>query len=79
MLQVNLRLHTMLPTVLTVDPSARVTTRCYLAAVGVRSVSCLAIVSLQELANKKPVPIRQLTETERDGVATGAKVPNTVG
>ncbi len=33
----------MLPIVLTVDPSARVTTRCSLAAVGVRSASCLAI------------------------------------
>ncbi len=42
---VNLRLHTMLPTVLTVDPSARVTTRRSLAAVGVRSASCLAVAS----------------------------------
>ncbi len=79
MLQVNLRLHTMLPTVLTVDPSARVTTRCSLSAVGVRSVSCLAIASLHKLENKQLVSIRQLMETERDGVATGAKVPNTVG
>ncbi len=78
-LQVNLRLHTMLPIVLTVDPSARVTTRCSLAAVGVRSASCLAIASLQKLENKQPVSIRQLMETERDGVAKGAKVPNTVG
>ncbi len=79
-LQVNLRLHTVLLIVLTVDPSAKVTTRCFLAAVGVRSASCLAIVaSLQKLANKQPVSIRQLMETERDGVATGAKVPNTVG
>ncbi len=31
-LLVNLRLHTILPTVLTVDPSARVTTRRSLAA-----------------------------------------------
>ncbi len=78
-LQVNLRLHTMLPIVLTVDPSARVTTRCSLAVVGVRSVSCLAMIaSLQKLENKQPVSIRQLMETERDGVATGAKVPNTV-
>jgi hypothetical protein len=44
-----------------------------------RSVSCLAIASLQKLENKQPVSIRQLMETERDGVATGAKVPNTVG
>ncbi len=78
-LQVNLRLHTMLPIVLTVDPSARVTTRCSLAAVGVRSVSCLVIASLQKLENKQPVSIRRLMETERDGVATGAKVPDTVG
>ncbi len=78
-LQVNLGLHIMLPTVLTVDPSARVTTRCSVAAVGVRSVSCLAIASLQKLENKQPVSIRQLMEAERDGVATGTKVPNTVG
>ncbi len=52
---------------LTVDPSARVTTRCPLAAVGVRSVSCLAIASLQKLENKQPVSIRQLMETKRDG------------
>ncbi len=78
-LQVNLRLHTMLPILLTVDPSARVTTRCSLSAVGVRSASCLVIASLQKLDNKQPVSIRQLIETERDGVATGAKVPNTVG
>ncbi len=64
--QVNLRLHTMLPTVLTVDPSARVTTRCSLAAVGVRSTSCLAIASLQKLENKQPVSIRQLMERERE-------------
>ncbi len=76
--QVNLRLHTMLPTVLMVDPSARVTTRRSLAAVGVRSKSCLAIASLlQKLENKQPVSIGQLMETERDGVATGAKVPKT--
>ncbi len=77
--QVKLRLHTMLPTVLTVDPSARVTTRRSLAAVGVMSASCLAIASLQKLANKQPVSIRQLMETERVGMATGAKVPKTRG
>ncbi len=77
-LQVNLRLHTMLPIVLTVDSSARVTTLLALAAVGVRSASCLAIASLQKLESKHPVSIRQLMETERDGVATGARVPNTV-
>jgi hypothetical protein len=76
---VNLRLHTMTPTVLTMDPSARVTTRRSLAAVGVRSASCLAVASLQKLADKQPVSIRQLMETERDGVATGAKVPKTRG
>ncbi len=43
--QVNLRLHTILPTVLMVDPSARVTTRRSLAAIGVRSANCLAIAS----------------------------------
>ncbi len=43
--QINLKLHTILPTVLMVDPSARVTTRRSLAAVGVRSTSCLAIAS----------------------------------
>ncbi len=64
-LRVNLRLHTMLPIVLTVDPSARVTTRRSLAAVGVRSASCLAIASLQKLENNQPMSIRQLMETER--------------
>jgi hypothetical protein len=77
--QVNLRLHTMLPTVLTVDPSARVTTRRSLAAVGVRSASCLAVAFLQKLENKPPVSIRQLMETERVGVAKGAKVPKARG
>jgi hypothetical protein len=74
--QVKLRLHTML---LTVEPSARVTTRRSFAAVGVRSASCLAVASLQKLANKQPVSIRQLIETERVGVATGAKVIKTRG
>ncbi len=78
--QVNLRSHTILPTVLTVDPSARATTRRSLTAIGVRSTSCLAIASLQKLENKQPVSIRQLMETEeRDGVATGAKVLKTEG
>ncbi len=77
--QVKLRLHTMLPIVLTVEPSARVTTRRSLAAVGVRSASCLAVASLQKLANKQPVSMRQLMETEGLGVATGAKVPKTRG
>ncbi len=67
--QVNLRLQTILPTVLTVDPSARVTTQRSLSAVGVRSTSCLAIASLQKLENKQAVSIRQLMERERDGVA----------
>ena len=75
----NLKLHTMLPTVLTVDPSARVTTRCSLAAVGVMSASCLAVASLQKLANRQPVSMRQLMETEGVGVATGARVPKTRG
>ncbi len=50
--QVKLRLHTMLPTVLTVEPSARVISRLSLAAVGVRSVSCLAIASLQKVGEQ---------------------------
>ncbi len=50
--QVKLRLHTMLPTVLTVEPSARVTTRRSLAAVGVRSASCLAVASLAEVGEQ---------------------------
>ncbi len=77
--QVNLRIHTILPTVLTVDPPARVTTRRSLAAVGVRSTSCLAVASLQKLANKQPVSMRQSMDREIDGVATGAKVPKTRG
>ncbi len=64
--QVNLRLHTTLSTVLTVDPLARVTTRRSLAAVGVRSTSYLAIAFLQKLENKQPVSIRQLMERERE-------------
>ncbi len=75
--QVNLRLHTILSTVLTVDLSA--TTRRSLAAVGVRSTSCLAVASLQKLANKQPVSMRQLMDREVDGVATGARVPKTRG
>ncbi len=75
--RVGLRLHTMLPTVLTVEPSARVTTRCSLAAVGVMSASCLAVASLQKLANRQPVSMRQLMETEGAGVGTGARVPKT--
>ncbi len=47
--QAILKLHTMLPAVLTVDPSTRVTTLRALAAFGVRSTSCLAIASLQKL------------------------------
>ncbi len=77
--RVNLKLHTMLPTVLTVDPLARVTTRCSLAAVGVRSTSYLAVAFLQKLANRQPVSMRQLMETEGVGVATGARVPKTRG
>ncbi len=77
--QVNLRLHTILPTVLTVEPSARVTSRRSLAAVGVRWTSCLAVASLQKLANKQSVSMRQLMDREIDGVATGAKVPKTRG
>ncbi len=77
--QVKLKLHTMLPTVMTVEPSARVTTRRSLAVVGVRSASCLAVASLQKLENKQPVSIRQLMETERDGVATVATIPKTRG
>ncbi len=77
--QVKLRLHTMMPTVLTVDPSAKVTTRRSLAAVGVRSASCLAVASLQKLANKQPVSLRPLMETEGVGVATAATIPKTRG
>ncbi len=77
--QVKLRLRTLLPTVLTLEPSARVTTRRSLAAVRVRSAGCLAVSTLQKLANKQPVSIRQLMETERVGVTTGATVPKTRG
>jgi hypothetical protein len=77
--QLNLRLHIILITVLTVDPSARVTTRRSLAAVRVRSTSCLAVASLQKLADKQPVSTRKLMETEGLGMATGAKVPKTRG
>jgi uncharacterized heparinase superfamily protein len=56
---IKLRLHTILPTVLTVDPSARVTTLLALAAIGVKSTSCLAIASSQKLENKQPVSMRQ--------------------
>jgi hypothetical protein len=63
--QAILKLHTILPTVLTVDPSARVTTMRVLAAIGVRSTSCLAIASLQNLDNKQPVSIRHSTSTEK--------------
>ncbi len=73
--QVILKLHTILPTVLTVDPSARVTTRRSLAAVGVRSASCLASASLQKLENKQPVSIRHSTPIEKEEVVTGALVP----
>ncbi len=41
--QANLKLHTILPTVLAVEPSATVTTLLALVAIGVRSTSCLAI------------------------------------
>ncbi len=74
-LQVNLKLHTMLPTVLTDEPSARVTTLLVLAAIGVKSTSCLAIVSLQKFENKQPVSIRQLMFNEHEEVVTGAIVP----
>ncbi len=73
------KLHTMLPTVLTVDPSARVTTLLALAAFGVRSTSCLAIASLQKLENKQPVSMRHSTSTEKDEVVAGAIVPFTEG
>jgi hypothetical protein len=56
---IKLRLHTILPTVLTVDPSARVTTLLALAAIGVKSTSCLAIASSQKLEDKQPVSMRQ--------------------
>ncbi len=74
-----LKLHTILPTVLTVEPSASLTTLRALAATGLRSTSCLAVASLLKLENEQPVSIRQLMLTERDGVATGAKVPMTEG
>ncbi len=75
-LQVNLKLHTMLPTVLTDDPSARVTNLLALAAIGATSTSCLAIVSLQKFENKQPVSIRQLMLiNEHDEVVAGAIVP----
>ncbi len=78
-LQVNLKLHTMLPTVLTDDPSARVTTLLALVKIGVKSTSCLAIVSLQKLENKQPVSMRQSMLTEKEGVVTGVIAPLTEG
>ncbi len=74
-LRVNLKLHTMLPTVLTDDPSARVTNLLAQAAIGATSTSCLAIVSLQNFENKQPVSIRQLMFNEHEEVITGAIVP----
>jgi hypothetical protein len=73
--QVNLKLHTIIPTVLTEEPSARVTTLLALAAIGVKSTSCLTIVSLQKFENKQPVSIRQLMFNEHEEVVTGAIVP----
>ncbi len=78
-LQVNLKLHTILPTVLTVEPSARMTTLLALAAIGVKSTSCLAIASLQKLENKQPVSMRQSMLTEKKGVVTGVVAPLTEG
>ncbi len=72
--QVILKSHTILPTVLTVDPSARVTTLRVLAAIGVKSTSCLAVASLQKLENKQPVSIRHSTSIEKEEVITGAIV-----
>ncbi len=74
-LQVNLKLHTMLPTVLTDDPPARVTNLLALAAIGATSTSCLAIASLQKFENKQPVSIRQLMFNEHEEVITGAIIP----
>ncbi len=77
--QVNLKLHLILPTVLTVEPSARVTTLLALAAIGVKSTSCLAIASLQKLENKQPVSMRQSLLTEKEDVVTGVIAPLTEG
>ena len=78
--QVNLKLHTILPTVTHVQYcTARVTTLLALAAIGVKSTSCLAIASLQKLENKQPVSIRQSMFTEKEGVVTGVIAPLTEG
>ncbi len=77
--QVNLKLHTILPTVLTVEPSARVTTLLALAAIGVKSTSCLVIASLQKLENKQPVSMRHSMLSEKEGVVTGVIAPLTEG
>jgi hypothetical protein len=65
----------MLPTVLTVNSSARVTTLLALVAIRVRFTSCLAIVSLQKLEKKQPASVRQSIFDEQEGVTTGAIVP----
>ncbi len=77
--QVNLKLHTILLTVLTVEPSARVTTLLALAAIAVKSTSCLAIASLQKLENKQPVLMRHSMLSEKERVVTGVITPLTEG
>ncbi len=77
--QVNLKLHTILPTVLTVEPSARVTTLLALAAIEEKSTSCLAIASLQKLENKQPVSMRHSMLSEKEGGVTGVIAPLTEG
>jgi hypothetical protein len=53
------RLHTILPSVLTVDLSARVTTLLALAAIGVKSMSFLANASSQKIGEQ----IASISET----------------
>jgi hypothetical protein len=62
-------------TVLTMDLSSRVTSLLALAAIGLKSTSCLAVASLQKLENKQPVSMRQSMSTEKEGVVTARDHP----
>ncbi len=73
-------LRTILPTVGTDDPSAKVTTLCRSAAIiRERLPSRLAVVSIHKLENKQSVSIRQSMLIETEGLATAAIVPWTQG
>jgi hypothetical protein len=77
---IRVMLHTILPTVGTHEPSAKVTTLFRSAAIiRERLPSRLAVVSLQKLENKQPVSIRQSMLIEMKGLATAAIVPWTQG